>query len=629
MGTSRVFVSYHALDSASHAHQVVMRLVEALSLAQVEVVEDNAAVADTEYVQYLNSVLPSCQWLIVVQTPEALQSLRVQMSVSTALHLVNQQKMRNVLLVAATLCDPQAIPITWESLTVFDATQDYARALARVLLELDLQSPQTNAIDSVLTVSDATSLTGDNNIKVPVDLESTPLPVDAVRTSTDGEDRPLALSATSNTRGKRTPSPQDQFDRAASLHVVSKSRGSKNSPKRLKGWVVVTLAVLLLIVITSGGVILYFVRSLDSPFTPATARVTITPTSSDLKNTFNIAAVTGTPDISKSQVEARILSSTLASQSQVSSATGQGYIPATRATGTLTFDPSAPPMTVPAGTIFTDSKGIEIETNQSANLPYPHGGATPVTVSARAVNAGSSGNIRVNDINQTYELCCEQGNKIPIIVYNTASYTGGQDAQNYPIVQQSDINNSANVLIAANTPNPQQVMQAQIRPNEQLTGTPQCKPDVTSDHAVGDRATRVTVSVSFTCTGEVYDHDGAMALAANLLRAQASSELGSGFALAGKITTTLTNVTSQDSQQKGIGLTVAAQGLWVYQFSDAQKQAFAKLIVGKSKQQASGLLLAQTGVAKVDIQIPGSGDSLPVDVSRVIINIPDILRPSS
>lgn len=142
MGTSRVFVSYHGLDSASHAHVVVTRLVEALRLAQVEVVQDIATDADADYVQYLNSVLPACQWFIIVQTQETLHAPRISLAVNTALSLVLHGRMEGILQLTASPYDANELPATWSTIKAFDATRDHERAVTRVLIELGLDENQ-------------------------------------------------------------------------------------------------------------------------------------------------------------------------------------------------------------------------------------------------------------------------------------------------------------------------------------------------------------------------------------------------------------------------------------------------------------------------------------------------------
>jgi hypothetical protein len=147
MANTRVFISYAFVDEHHPDYLFVQRFAEDLRRAGADVVVDTANVGEQAFVQRLNRVLPTCPWLIVIQSPEALQSLRVQMSVNMALQLVTQRQMQEVLAVVATSCDTQDMPLTWNTLAVIDASEDYPKALARALLLLGLAS-STNQADT-------------------------------------------------------------------------------------------------------------------------------------------------------------------------------------------------------------------------------------------------------------------------------------------------------------------------------------------------------------------------------------------------------------------------------------------------------------------------------------------------
>jgi hypothetical protein len=74
---------------------------------------------------------------------------------------------------------------------------------------------------------------------------------------------------------------------------------------------------------------------------------------------------------------------------------------------------------------------------------------------------------------------------------------------------------------------------------------------------------------------------------------------------------------------------VKAEGIWVYQFSDAQKTQLAKDIKGLKKNDAITLLEKQPGVGQVGkIDITGNnGTTLPTDytqISIVVQNVPGV-----
>ncbi|HEY7418467.1 MAG TPA: hypothetical protein VH593_25025, partial [Ktedonobacteraceae bacterium] len=62
----------------------------------------------------------------------------------------------------------------------------------------------------------------------------------------------------------------------------------------------------------------------------------------------------------------------------------------------------------------------------------------------------------------------------------------------------------------------------------------------------------------------------------------------------------------------------SADGVWAYQFSDAQKQTLAQLIAGKNVQAAQQALDAQPGVERATIQLFG-GQTLPSDPAKITI----------
>ena len=389
----------------------------------------------------------------------------------------------------------------------------------------------------------------------------------------------------------------------------------------------------------------------------SSATVTITPASRDLKNLYTIPAVTGTPDTSQHQVQARTIS-TPVSQSQTVSATGIKQVPAVRATGKLLVFTNDT-VSIPAGTVYTGNSGVQVVTDADVNLPDSAGNNT-IRVAAHAVTAGSSGNIPAGDINQGSNsvFSCPIGSsamsdilvsnmpqrvylsmflhpEIPLggsttVICNPQAFTGGQDGYNQSVVQQSDINNAhdqAKSLEPGLTQNAQNSLQAQVQKNEQLVDSSQCTSDYSYDHAVGDVAKSVTATITVTCTGEVYDQQGAWAMAAQWLKQDAAKNPGPGYTLVGKVVTMQTKAQVSDANQGTIAVSVTAEGIWVYQFTAAQEQALAKLLVGKKKTEALSLLLQQQGVSKADIQLfGGDRDTFPGEISQIKFVVLSVTR---
>lgn len=376
-------------------------------------------------------------------------------------------------------------------------------------------------------------------------------------------------------------------------------------------WLIAVLILLLLVLV---GYFAY--QPIMSLIFPPSATVTITPSSKELKNTYVITAVKGTPDPAKRQVQARSLYAASSDQSKTVKASGVGHIPATVAVGTLTFyNSSSAEQTVPAGTVFTDSNGVQVVNNVDAVIPAGNPPtAAQVTVSAHAVTGGENGNIPAFDFNNV--PCCATG----VFVLNTAAFSGGQDAKIFTYVQQTDIDEAVSALDAPVMANVQTALQKQIHTNEQLVSPPQCGTNVNSDHSAGDHASNVTVNTMVVCTGEVYDQQAVQLIAQEMLKTDPTEYPGDGYVLVGAIVTT---VTKASVDAKGvISLLVNVEGVWVYQFGDAQKQEFAKLIAGKNQKEAQSLLMQQPGVDKTTIQFfGGDGNTLPGNQSRITIAV--------
>lgn len=358
----------------------------------------------------------------------------------------------------------------------------------------------------------------------------------------------------------------------------------------------------------------------SAPVVASSAIMTITPSSASLNQTYTISAVTGNPDASKQEVQgARILTSTTGTYSQTVNATGQGTIPGTRASGTVYIDNfnTAAPITLTAGSVYASdfSPSVHFHMVLDATVTVP-----PAPSSTTWSQRSAPGHVlEVGTIGNNYFNNNESGT-ISWSVFNNPPFNNGRDPQTYTAVQQSDIDGAASALENANSPNAQQLLQSQIGANEQFIGNPSCSPNVRANHAPGDNATTVTVSVSFTCSGEVYDASKAVAMAVQLLTRQAATSPGSGYVLVGHIATSIGNVTLADANSGAVNILVSARGTWVFQFSDAQQAALEQLVAGKSKSDALTLLIAQTGIAKVAIQLAGGNATLlPTDTSQIKI----------
>lgn len=385
----------------------------------------------------------------------------------------------------------------------------------------------------------------------------------------------------------------------------SRNRGSQRGILR---WIIPAALILLLLL----GFIV-FGSGLLSGLAPS-ATVTITPARANLKNTYLISAVTGVPLASQRQVQERLLSYTTSSQTQTVKVTGSGDIPAVAARGSLTFyNALSYSQTIAAGTVFIDAAGVQVTNDKTVILPAAHPPTEGmVAVPTHAINTGTNGNIPAFDFNSV--PCCTSG----VTIQNLKPFSGGRDQVNYTFVQQSDIDGVVNALKASLIPAAQATLKTQIRSNERFIGPIQCAPNIITDHSAGDKTTSITVTVTATCSDKVYDQQGALTMAAMLLHNQAMANLGAGYALVGNVATTITQAKVADTNKSTIVLFVNAEGVWVYRFSNAQKQELAKLIAGKNANDAQTLLLHQVGIAKADVQVSWlSGSTLPADPNAI------------
>jgi len=373
-----------------------------------------------------------------------------------------------------------------------------------------------------------------------------------------------------------------------------------------------------------GGLFLYLlalvlIAVFVAPVATLAATVTLVPETKTLSTKLTVTALsTGTPEPARQQVAVRLLEVGSPLQSQSVPTTGTGHAPARMGEGTLTFYNAAPySQTVAAGTVLTGNDGVEVVTDAPAVIPA---GNPPIegeaTVPAHATVIGPQGNIASLDLNG---LCCLAG----ISVKNTMAFHDGQNAYDFPMVTQADIDQAAGPLVATLTAVTQERLHAEVYLNERLAGPVQCQPAVTPDHPVGSNASQVTVNVSVTCHAETYDHEAVVRLVTNALMHEATTSLRTGYALRGTISTTITPAGAPPHAKPGtLTLLVTGQGAWIYQVSTAEQARLTKLITGLSRQQAIHVLEQQEAghLAAVHIQINGlwaSGTTLPTDPARI------------
>ncbi len=363
-------------------------------------------------------------------------------------------------------------------------------------------------------------------------------------------------------KSARIPAPQPA--RAKSQAVQRKQRRFPFS-RRTAGMIG---GILLLIVLLAIFVPLLFA---------STVTVTLIPRAKQEQLTTSVTA---------NQIQAHQLSATAPAQTNTGNVTGT--LPATKAHGTLLFLNNTNHEIVVQTAIFTGKSGVPVTFQGPVTVPFSN--PTFIEVPAQAVNPGAKGNIPQFDIVQN---CCNG-----IVVKNTM-FTGGRDAQPNDQIQQSDITNAANPLIASQTQSEQASLKAQVKSTERVVnGSDHCQPTVTPNAPVGTQAKTVTVTVSVTCTETVYDAASAQTLAMRLLTQKAMQDMVAAYQLAGQANIHV--------ETDGNQLTLNAQGIWAYAFSSARLRQLTTSIAGKDQAAARAFLLQQPGVADVRFSTTGT-----------------------
>ena len=175
-------------------------------------------------------------------------------------------------------------------------------------------------------------------------------------------------------------------------------------------------------------------------------------------------------------------------------ATGKQYVPATTATGTITFYNGAIySQIIPFGTVLKGADGIKVVTDEQAVIP-PAVQTTPpaygrVSVAAHALISGEGGNIQAGDIN---EACCVTS----VIAQNTL-FHGGRDAYTYTYLSDQDVKNTTAPLLPT-----LRLQTHSTLPNPQLN--PTCTTVTTSTPSVGKETVNAVLRITETCKALSY-----------------------------------------------------------------------------------------------------------------------------
>ena len=182
-----------------------------------------------------------------------------------------------------------------------------------------------------------------------------------------------------------------------------------------------------------------------------------------------------------------------------------------------------------------------------------------------------------------------------LYVKNLAAFTGGQDERDYLLVTKADRDTAAASLQAKVTASMTAALHGQLIPGQELQSMP-CTPATTADHAPGEEATHITVTVLETCTAVAYDMQQLHVRAAQLLVTQAAQAFGTGYRLSGDAHVTVTRATATPATSV-VALAFTCQGTYAYTLTEQAQQHIKTLLAGKPRLVALHLLLQQPGIS--------------------------------
>jgi hypothetical protein len=182
-------------------------------------------------------------------------------------------------------------------------------------------------------------------------------------------------------------------------------------------------------------------------------------------------------------------------------ATGLLHQDEMKAEGLITFyNGLFVPQTVPAGTTLTGNDGITVVTQEQVTIPPATATTPPIygvaVVSAVSTTPGTTGNIPAGEINQP---CCGGS----LLAHNLTAFTGGRNAQDVPVVQESDIQSAAMTLKAELYQAVNSQARSAQQPGEQLLPLT-CTNTTSADRNAGDQVSKVTVTLSEQCIPLAY-----------------------------------------------------------------------------------------------------------------------------
>lgn len=429
----------------------------------------------------------------------------------------------------------------------------------------------------------------------------------------------------SGTKGttKTLPRPKP----TAPLRAAQRKQGIRG------GAVFLVIALLLLAIL---GVVAYFGPSAD---------VTITVASHDLSSHATLAAsAKNTSTVNATTVPTQTLTQTFplngGTENGTGTATGSGQVGTAKATGTVTFtNNGTSAVDIPSGTIVATTNGVQFATtadalaNTSSSLA---GNSIPTNVQAQ--QSGETGNVSAGSITvippSSLNMIANQPNNpsvgnIKLSVTNGSATTGG-GVGTATVVTQTDLDNVTKSLLGQMQGDITNWEKVQVHAGD-VADTPTMKETLVGAPPVGQvvdsgsftTGLKVTITMLVVRSADI--QKGAIAALQDALKKNKSF---SGYTVVSdaKQPVTIKNL-HKGKIANGLSLSFLALGKVA---PDLPVDTVRKLIVGRSRSEATANLKSLQGVQNVDIKPhPGFVNWVPFLAAHINVSFVAGTTPSS
>ncbi|HYX50281.1 MAG TPA: hypothetical protein VE843_11095, partial [Ktedonobacteraceae bacterium] len=117
----------------------------------------------------------------------------------------------------------------------------------------------------------------------------------------------------------------------------------------------------------------------------------------------------------------------------------------------------------------------------------------------------------------------------------------------------------------------------------------------------------------------MYDPQQALALAPKLLEQILLQQFGANYIFVGSIYATVTNTALADT---AVSISIDAEAVAVFQFTDTQLRNIASLLSGQNQQSAQVFLRHKPGILTFTIQLTGGDEqTFPIDAHTITIKV--------